>query len=43
MVASDIHEYRKNYMEEAFLFVYKKFGENVALDLFKNNPSRLLN
>ena len=43
MVASDIHEYRKNYMKEAFLFVYEKFGENVALDLFKNNPSRLLN
>ena len=42
MVGSDIHENRDNDFLDAFNFIYKKFGESVAFNLFKNNPSKIL-
>ena len=35
-VASDIHEFRTNYLKEAYDIVVKKFGENTAESIFCN-------
>ncbi len=41
-VASDIHYGRNNVNEKAFSFVSKKFGVNVAEDVFINNAKKYL-
>lgn len=35
-IASDMHAFRTNYMSEAFQFVQKKFGKEMAQHLFNN-------
>ena len=41
-IASDIHFSRKNYMEKAYEIINKKFGPDVANDLFNNNALELI-
>lgn len=40
-VASDVHSFRKNQMDKAYKIVKKKFGENVANELFNDNAKKL--
>ncbi len=35
-IASDVHEFRSNYLKEAFNIINKKFGETIANKLFNN-------
>jgi len=42
-VASDIHSFRTNTMQEAYLYIKDNFGETSALDVFYNNPKKILN
>lgn len=41
-VASDVHEDRAVCMSEAYAFIKKKFGEDVAEDVFFRNAERLI-
>ncbi len=41
-VASDVHESRKYYMEKAYKKISKKFGEDVAENVFNNNAKMLI-
>ncbi len=41
-VASDIHASRQNYLLEAYSYVEKNFGKDVADDLFANNAKILI-
>ncbi|MBE7061439.1 MAG: hypothetical protein E7382_02745 [Clostridiales bacterium] len=41
-VASDVHVGREYTMEKACQYVAKKFGEDVALDVFYNNAKKIL-
>ncbi len=43
-VASDAHNTtdRKNTLDKAYKRIYKKYGKEVALDLFVNNPKKIL-
>lgn len=42
-IASDIHSYRSNTMQEAYNFVKEKFSEELAFDVFENNAKKFLN
>ncbi len=43
-VASDAHNTtnRKNTLDKAYKYINKKYGKEVALDLFLNNPKKIL-
>lgn len=41
-VSSDVHAMRKNYMQKAFRYVAKKFGEKVADKVFKTNAEEII-
>lgn len=42
-IASDVHSFRKNQMNDAYLYVSKKYGENRANKLFFLNQREYLN
>jgi len=42
-VGSDVHSFRKNDLDEAYQVIEKKFGEELATKVFKNNPKELFN
>ena len=41
-IASDVHDSRPNYMAKAFAYVSKKFGKEIAENVFNNNAKKLL-
>lgn len=41
-IASDIHYNRINHMQEAYEFVTKNYGQDVATKIFYDNPSQLI-
>lgn len=43
IVASDAHgiRERKNHLDKCFQYIWKKFGESYAADLFYNNPKKI--
>jgi tyrosine-protein phosphatase YwqE len=41
-VASDVHEFRENLMDEAYGFIKIKYGEEIANKLFIENAKKLL-
>ena len=38
-ISSDVHSFRENDMQKAYLLIEKKFGQEVAQNLFKNNAN----
>lgn len=41
-IASDIHENREYNLKEAYIYVDKKFGKDVADNIFNNNATKLI-
>ncbi len=41
-IASDIHSNRKNYMQKAYKYITKKYGEELANNLFFTNASKII-
>ena len=44
VIASDMHnlDHRPPHMEEAYDIIAKKYGENKAKELFKENPRKII-
>lgn len=41
-IASDIHHNRINYINQAYDLIYKKYGEEIANNLFYNNAKKII-
>lgn len=41
-IASDIHSNRKNYMQKTYKYITKKYGEELANNLFFTNASKII-